>query len=246
MTCAVLQSLAQRQKEITDFTEKWRIDNVSINSIKISGLPGAVKITGNDSQFLDIKVKGDDVYLLQGGATGLGMILSKDRNDDYRIQGLGDREANVTYEISIPKQVDLGIDFGNQIENSFLWQIDGMKGRIRLQRLKGDIAIDGAIGPVSISNNGGDLKLNYDKFSTQETHRISSLGDVEIYFASSDTFKLELNAHAEVKLNIDDQFEGDNKTDTLSSGGYDFFLNNGVVPLKLHVYKGQVTLGIKN
>ncbi len=242
LICLGYQVSAQRQKEITDFVEKWRIENVSMRSISISGLTGAIEIIGNKTQSIDIKVVGEEVYLLQGGATGLGFMLSKGKNGHYRIQGMGDQSMEVTYQISLPDDAELSIDFGGQSNNSAPWRIGGMKGEIRLLRMKGDIRVDGAIGPVSVVNYNGDLKLNYERFSQDEPHSISSLGDISIVFDPKDELKVELNAHAEIKLEIGDEFEGPATGKRLPKGRYEFFLNKGSNPLKLQAYKGRLIL----
>lgn len=245
LICLGYQVSAQRQKEITDFVEKWRIENVSMRSVSISGLPGAIEIIGNKTQTIDIKVVGEEVYLLQGGATGLGFMLSKDKNEHCRIQGIGDQTMEVTYQISLPDDAELSIDFGGQSNNSKPWKIQGMKGEIRLLRMKGDIEVDGAIGPVSVVNYNGDLKLNYEIFSQKEPHSISSLGDISIVFDPKDELKVELNAHAEIELEIGDEFEDPDVGPRLTKGRYEFSLNQGNNSLKLQAYKGRLILNTK-
>lgn len=239
---------AQRQKEITDFVEKWRLEGITMKKLSISGLPGRVEITGNSLGVVDIKVEGKDVYLLNGGATGLGFILSKDKNDNYRIQGLSDQELDVFFKISVPDHAVLDMRFGPQVFGSPTWYVKDMKSDLRVEMYQGKMVLKDVSGLVSAVNHDGDVSIEYTTFDKEEPHIISALGKIDLTIPDDSKLVLELNLYKDLPISLDSEIVVPNLkkgTHVYESGNYTNTINGGETFLKLYAYGEPIRIHLK-
>ncbi len=236
---------AQRQKEIKDFPEKWKLESVQMERLFISGLPGKVKVIGNDEGFLDIKVTGKDVQFLTGGATGLGFILSKDRKNNFRIQGLSDQRFDVEFIISIPNKAKLHMGFGNQKDESKSWTIENLKGDIYVEKYLGNLALVNVSGSVSTVNHGGDASIAYASIKNADPHMISVLGNITLDLPKSAQANLELHLQKDTFIELEGETPSSfNKKGSfnLQRGKHTLTLNSGEALIKVYCYQDQLTL----
>ena len=240
---------AQRQKEITDFIEKWNLDVIDMKLIEINGLPGTLKITGSKDSMLDIKVTGDDVYLLNGGITGLGFILSKDRFGAYRIQGIGNSSEtlDVTYEIKLPAHVHLKIhQSGSQYQDSSSWKINNMIGTIELKKIKGDIRIAGAVGPLSLLSFEGDLDIGYADLYQKKPHSFATSGKITLKMQEETAATIQAHLYKNITINTEASIYDDDKlsqgANLLKKGNYNFKLHGGGILIDIHAYDKSINL----
>lgn len=239
---------AQRQREITDFKEKWKLDVSDMTTLSINGLPGNLKILGTKQNELDIKVEGKDTYLLHGGSTGLGFILSKDKRGYYRIQGIGNssRQLEVTYQIQMPESVRLKMKFGNRPKDNGEWHIENMKSSIELIKLTGDIKLNKIAGPLVISNQNGGVQAHFEQLALDKPHSIMASQKIALDIPQDTKITLEIHLHQENTINSSKELQGSSKLSEgetkLPQGIYTYKLNGGGEIFQIHAFNQSLSL----
>ncbi|MEL7118768.1 MAG: hypothetical protein AAFO07_04985 [Bacteroidota bacterium] len=245
-------AIAQKQKEIKDFKEKWKLDVADMTSFTVNSLAGNLKIIGVEDKELSLKVEGTDVYRLNGGNMELGCMLTKNKNGQYRLQGILDPTAllDVTFTLYLPNSVDLELHFGSRVKDQTSWQIDGMNAAIQLVKNNGDVKLNEVSGPLTLFNQKGSIEIIYSEVDQALPHSIAADGDIILAMPENTNATLDLNLNDDAVIECDFPINGVPRLqlgyNSLGRGLYNYQLNKGGVKIRLHVYGQNHQVKIKN
>jgi len=247
--CFLSTTAQNRQREITDFKEKWNLNVSDMKQIEINSLPGNLKLVGTDSDVLDIKVTGSDTYKLTGGATGLGFILSKNKKGEYRIQGIMDnsKEFNITYEISIPNTTVLKIQSGSRFLDQSTWTISKMKSLLKLEKIKGDIQLSDVQNSLTAINSKGGIDVHFTELIQDKPYSIACAGKISLDIPIQSKINLKMHLYRDIIINSSKALKGEQINlkkyqNLLEKGEYNYKINGGGNLFLLHAYKESINL----
>ncbi|MFY0688351.1 MAG: DUF4097 family beta strand repeat protein [Cyclobacteriaceae bacterium] len=210
--------------------------------IKVIGTnEGEVRIVSDGYEGIPEKAQGLKPLSATGPEnTGVGLFV-KEEGGQLIIAGAHRRADDASYEIYLPKNMKLKIDY-----NSFQAEdvaVSGMANEVEIRSQVGDLVIESVTGPIVANTLSGDIEVIFSELAQGSPTSISSTsGDLDITLPASSkgTFAMSsMSGEVYTDLNFEMDEEGDMKR---VGGGMSLEanLNGGGVEVSLKCLSGDI------